>query len=78
MGAFGFANDAKTQLIDYAVRLGSNQTGVRAELQVLGKVGTPNSPRLYRGLKEKGDFIAIGSFFCRNYLKEKSLNLLSK
>jgi hypothetical protein len=40
LNAFGFANGAKTELIDYAVRSGSSQAGIRAELQVLGKTGT--------------------------------------
>ena len=40
LNAFGFANGAKTELIDYAVRSGSSQVGIRAELQVLGKTGT--------------------------------------
>ena len=35
---------------------------------VFGKI-TPNSPRLYRGLKEKGDFIARRLFFCTNKLE---------
>jgi len=39
LNAFIFANVAKTEIIDYAVRSGSNQVGIRAELQVLGKVG---------------------------------------
>jgi hypothetical protein len=39
MSAFGFANGAKTEIIDYAVRSGSSQAGIRAELQVLGKTG---------------------------------------
>lgn len=34
------ANGAKTELIEYAVRTGSSQSGIRAELQVLGKTGT--------------------------------------
>lgn len=40
LNAFGFANGAKTELINYAVRSGSRQAGIRAELQVLGKAGT--------------------------------------
>lgn len=40
LNAFGFANGAKTEMIDYAVRTGSSQSGLRAELQVLGKTGT--------------------------------------
>jgi hypothetical protein len=40
LNAFGFANGAKTEIIDYAVRSGSSQAGIRAELQILGKTGT--------------------------------------
>ncbi len=40
LSAFGFANGAKTTIIDYAVKSGSGQAGLRAELQVLGKTGT--------------------------------------
>jgi hypothetical protein len=40
LNAFGFANGAKTEIIDYAVRTGSNKYGLKAELQVLGKAGT--------------------------------------
>ncbi len=40
LNSFGFANGAKTEIIDYAVRSGSSQAGIRAELQILGKTGT--------------------------------------
>lgn len=40
LNAFGFANGAKTEIIDYTVRTASSQSGVRAELQILGKTGT--------------------------------------
>jgi RHS repeat-associated protein len=40
LNAAGIANGAKTGIIDYAVKSSSTQTGIRAELQVLGKTGT--------------------------------------
>jgi hypothetical protein len=40
LNAFDFANGAKIELINYAVKSGSHQTGNKAQSQALGKVGT--------------------------------------
>jgi hypothetical protein len=40
LNAFDFANGAKIELIDYAVKSSSHQAGNKAQSQALGKVGT--------------------------------------